>query len=134
MLSQYDRDAFGETGLRSYDLGVVARAGALFLGLIEGEIAACCQFMRMMDEPEAAWVVGFWVRPRFQGRGLGRTFLRELLARLPEFDIRAVRLTADPANDRALRLYGELGFRELERVADFYGAGEDRIVLAWDEG
>jgi len=133
LLSEYDREAFGETGLRSYDLGVVARAGALFLGLIDGEIAACCQAMRMMDEPESAWVVGFWVRPRFQGRGLGRGFLRELLGHLGEFGVRAVRLTVDPANRRARRLYAEFGFTELERIEDFYGPGEHRIVLAWDE-
>ena len=132
-LAAYDKEAFGETGLRSYDLGVVARAGALYVGMVGDTIAASCQLMRMMDEPDMFWVLGFYVRPDFQGQGLGGRLLRGVGAQVVrQHEGSGLMLTADPGGAVALRLYLGFGFRVVEQVADFYGPGEDRLVLRWD--
>jgi ribosomal protein S18 acetylase RimI-like enzyme len=133
-LARYDEEAFGSTGLRSYDLGVVARAGGLYVGLVDGRVAACCQVVRMMDEPSMFWILGFYVRPSYRGQGLGR----DLLATMAE-EIRAhggigLVLTTGPDNRAALGLYLGFGFRIVDEVPDFYGPGEDRYVLRWESG
>ena len=131
-LAAFDREAFGETGLRSYDLGVVARAGALYVGMVGDTIAASCQLMRMMDEPSMFWVLGFYVRPDFQRRGLGRRLLWEVSEEVRRYGGSGLMLTADPGGAAALNLYLGFGFKVVEEVADFYGPGEDRFVLRWD--
>lgn len=131
-LAAYDREAFGETGLRSYDLGVVARAGALYVGMVGDTIAASCQLMRMMDEPGMFWVLGFYVRPDYQGQGVGRDLLRAVSKEVHRYGGCGLMLTADPDGATALNLYLRFGFKVVEQVADFYGPGEDRFVLRWD--
>lgn len=132
LLAAYDTDAFGETGLRSYDFGVVARAGGLFVATVDEAVAGCCQLVRTYEDAELFWIVGFWVRPKWQGRGLGKAFLEEVIRLLPEARGRGLVLTVSPANLPARRLYAALGFREVERVEGFYGPGEDRLVLEFE--
>src|SRR5512137_803827 len=74
-LAAYDLAAFGPTGLRTYDLAVVAQAGAIFLARLEDEIVGSCQLLRVVDEPGFLYVVGFYIRQAWQGRGLGRALL-----------------------------------------------------------
>jgi ribosomal protein S18 acetylase RimI-like enzyme len=133
-LAAYDRDAFGETGLRSWDLNVIAHAGALFVGYAEHEVAACCQLIRTYDEPAAMWVFGFWVRPAWRARGLGRSLLQAVIAELRTVAADTLLLSADPRNVPALQLYTGFGFTEIERIDDFYGPGEDRILMRWQAG
>jgi len=133
-LAVYDQEAFGVTGLRSYDLGVVARAGGLYVGLVDGTVAASCQLMRMMDEPGMFWVLGFYVRPDFQRQGLGSELLCAVGAEVLRRDGSGLMLTASPDSTVALNLYLGFGFKIVEEVADFYGPGEDRFVLRWDAG
>lgn len=133
-LAAYDQEAFGETGLRSYDLGVVARAGGLYVGLVDGSLVASCQLLRMMDEPERFWVLGFYVRPDYQGQGFGREFLRAVSEEIRTHGGTGLMLTADPECAAALNLYFSFGFTVVEEVADFYGPGENRFVLRWDAG
>lgn len=74
-----------------------------------------------------AWLEGAFVlvelhvRPEFQGRGLGRTLLTELLGARSE--PRAM-LSAHDAETRARQLYRRLGFVDL--LTDFRFAGTDR--------
>lgn len=131
-LAAYDQEAFGETGLRSYDLGVVARAGGLYVGMVDGSLVASCQLLRMMDEPHRFWVLGFYVRPDYQAQGFGREFLRAVGEEIRAHGGSGLMLTADPECAAALNLYFSYGFKVVEEVADFYGAGEDRLVLRWD--
>ena len=74
-LSGYDHDAFGPTGLRPFDLALVAWTGRLYVGRVNGQVAAGCQLVRILDRPHMVWVVGFYVRPAWQGRGLGTELL-----------------------------------------------------------
>jgi ribosomal protein S18 acetylase RimI-like enzyme len=40
-----------------------------------------------------------------------------------------LRLTVDPINASAIRLYGALGFVAKRRETDYFGTGEDRLVM-----
>ena len=59
------------------------------------------------------WIEEAYVRPAFQGRGVGGTFFRWLRENVPAA---AYRLEVEPSNVRARRLYARLGFSELPYV------------------
>jgi ribosomal-protein-alanine N-acetyltransferase len=135
-LEAYDFEAFGLMGLRVYDLAVMAQAGAVYLAYVYDEIVGGCQLIRMADEPRFFYVVGFYIRPRWQQRGLGRAFLVALAAELRELGADGMLLTVAPGNRAALGLYRSVGFVDETFIPDFYGDGEDRHILRWrfDQG
>ncbi|MBD9730391.1 GNAT family N-acetyltransferase [Streptomyces sp. H28] len=76
------------------------------------------------------WVLALGVTRGARGCGWGRELLRACVDGLREDGAEEIRLTVEPANDSALALYRSLGFTEVERRADYYGRGADRLVLA----
>jgi ribosomal-protein-alanine N-acetyltransferase len=128
-VAEYDREAFGDVGLRLCDLAVTAEAGAVYLARVGTEVVGGCQLLRMLDEPGYLYVVGFYIRPERQARGLGRVLLQALVELCVGLGAEGLVLTVEPDNVRALELYRSAGFVEQDFVPEFYGAGEDRLVL-----
>jgi len=129
LLAAYDREAFGSLGLRTCDLAVMAEAGAVFVAKLGDEVVGSCQMMRMLEEPGFVYLVGFYVRPQWQGQGLGRRFLELILVEAQARGAQGVCLTVSPSNLTALALYRGLGFKEEDVILGFYGPGEDRVIL-----
>jgi ribosomal protein S18 acetylase RimI-like enzyme len=115
--------------LRMCDLAVMAEAGAVYVARIAGEVVGGCQLLRMLDEPGYLYLVGFYVRPGWQGRGVGRKLLQALTELCLDLGSEGLVLTVGLDNVRALELYKSAGFAEEAFVPGFYGAGEDRVVL-----
>lgn len=130
-LETYDFEAFGSAGLRTYDLAVMAQAGGVYLAHVDDDIVGSCQLLRMFDEPGFFYVVGIYIRPRWQGRGLGRAFLLALAEEVGRTGGRGFVLTVAPKNEGALQLYRSAGFVEEAFIPAFYGEGEDRHILRW---
>jgi ribosomal protein S18 acetylase RimI-like enzyme len=130
-LQEYDFEAFGATGLRTYDLAVMAQAGAVFAARVGQEIVGGCQIMRVLDDPESFYVVGFYIRPQWQRRGLGKEVLRLLAEESRAMGAKGLVLTTAPTNAAALALYKGAGFVEDRFVPHFYGEKEDRFVMRW---
>lgn len=133
-LESYDFAAFGPTGLRTYDLAVMAEAGAVFVARLNDEIVGGCQLLRVLEEPDYLYVVGFYVRPQWQGRGLGRRFLLAVAEQARSLGARGLVLTVSPGNVRAINLYESVGFVNERFIPGFYGEGEDRYILRWNFG
>ena len=130
-LEAYDFEAFGFTGLRTYDLAVTAQAGAVYLAYLEDEMVGSCQLLRMLDEPDFFYVVGFYVRPEWQHRHVGRALLAAVATEVRKLGGQGMLLTVAPNNTRALDLYRRAGFVEESFIPHFYGEQEDRHVLRW---
>jgi len=130
-LEAYDAEVFGATGLRTYDLAVVAQAGAVLLAWLEDEMIGSCQLLRTIDEPAFFYVVGFYVRPQWQGRGLGRKLLLQVAEESRALGAEGLVLTVSPTNARAYELYASAGFVDQDFIPHFYGVGEDRHILRW---
>lgn len=130
-LERYDVEAFGRTGLRTYDLAVMAEAGAVFVARLDDEIVAGCQLIRSFEQPEFLYVVGFYVRPGWQGKGVGRAFLLAVAEKARRLGAGGFVLTVSPDNARAIRLYESAGFMNERFIPAFYGEGEDRYILRW---
>ena len=130
-LESYDSESFGPTGLRTYDIAVIAQAGAVFLAHLGAEAIGGCQLMRVLDEPDFFYVVGFYVRPPWRGRHLGRELLRLVGQESLALGAKGLVLTVSPDNPAALALYESFGFVEDRFVPRFYGENEDRHILRW---
>ncbi|NLO27036.1 MAG: GNAT family N-acetyltransferase [Actinobacteria bacterium] len=130
-LEAYDFEAFGFTGLRTYDLAVTAQAGAVYLAYLNDEMVGSCQLLRMLDEPDFFYVVGFYVRPEWQHRHVGRALLAAVATEVRKLGGQGMLLTVAPNNTRALDLYRRAGFVEESFIPHFYGEQEDRHVLRW---
>ncbi|MGX6602079.1 N-acetyltransferase family protein [Micromonosporaceae bacterium Da 78-11] len=69
------------------------------------------------------------VAPEFQGRGVGRLLMTELIAAARSARIEMLTLDVRGDNDRAAGLYESLGFRQYGRLTDFVAVGQRR----WDK-
>lgn len=77
-----------------------------------------------------AWLFGLAVDPNHRNLGYGTKLTRETLKMLGTMGVEIVYLTVEPANDAAARLYRRFGFRESGYRKNYFGAGEDRLVMA----
>ncbi|MDU8924073.1 ribosomal protein S18-alanine N-acetyltransferase [Pasteurellaceae bacterium LIM206] len=90
---------------------------------------AVCQ--TVLDE---ATLFNIAIAPQFQGQGLGKALLTELLERLRRQGILTVWLEVRESNHKAKKLYSSLGFNEVDIRRNYYplpgGGRENAIVMA----
>lgn len=72
------------------------------------------------------------VHPDHRGRGIGARLLRHSLQSLAEQGARRVKLEVRQGNEPARSLYGEFGFTRRTVTPNYYGDGEDALVLVRD--
>lgn len=101
------------------DLLVVAEQEGRLLGYALGGIG---------QDRSQGWLLSLAVLPEARGLGLAERMLLRLEQGLTAQGTVRVRLTVDPANP-AQRLYLRLGFALLAEEPDYFGAGEDRLLL-----
>lgn len=82
------------------------------------------------DDRSVAWILGLAVHPARRGRGYGRVLLSRSVDLLGEHGADVVRLAVEPDNANARRLYDRLGFVDRDEVVrDYFGPGQDRVIL-----
>jgi ribosomal protein S18 acetylase RimI-like enzyme len=126
-----ERACFGDHGYSPYllrmaprvfgDACLVAWADERLLGYALGALES--------RHREVGWVLSIAVLPEARGRGLGEALTRSCVAALEIAGAEVVRLTVAPDNRAAVRLYRRLGFAVAEEVPDFFGPGQDRLVM-----
>lgn len=70
---------------------------------------------------------GIVTDPQYEGKGFAKQALEQIFKN--EKGISAVELTVHPDNERAMKLYTSLGFKEIQRRENFYGDGQPRVIL-----
>lgn len=73
-------------------------------------------------------ILSLAVSPKAQGLGIGKQLLQSLLQAVPS-QCQQLWLTVAPDNQPALALYQKFGFFCEKTEADYYGEGEDRLLL-----
>jgi putative acetyltransferase len=89
--------------------------GALFLAMVDGEVAGCCALRPLdnADYPNAAEMKRLYVRLRFRGTGLGRTLAEAALDAARQGGYACVLLDTLDEMESARALYEDLGFEEI---------------------
>lgn len=80
-----------------------------------------------MKAPDHAYISGLAIHHDFQNRGVGRVAMIKVLEELK--NVPTIDLATHPDNERAIKLYESLGFTLGERVENYFGDGEPRIIM-----
>ncbi|MGR5212320.1 GNAT family N-acetyltransferase [Vibrio rotiferianus] len=84
--------------------------------------------MATSDEQNIHWILSLAVDSQHRGKGIARLLVEEALTKASAGSV--VKLTVDPNNVPACKLYTSLGFKVLEKEEDYFGDGEARLVMA----
>jgi ribosomal protein S18 acetylase RimI-like enzyme len=98
----------------------------LYLFRLEGTIVGSAAYRVRGDG--SVHISSVTVHPDYRRRGVARAAMRFLLELNPE--AARIDLVTHPENAPALALYSSLGFVIEERLEDYYGDGEPRLMLA----
>ncbi|MGC9434573.1 MAG: GNAT family N-acetyltransferase [Methanomicrobiales archaeon] len=77
----------------------------------------------------AGWILRLKVDSGLRQRGIGRALLEALITALEDAGAREILLSVSPANNPAICLYETFGFSPREFRPDYFGPGEDRIIM-----
>lgn len=115
-LLDIDLHTFAESTYSSYTAAAFLSHGAVFLMRAEGHIIGAAVCLRRWDAATEALLLSMAIQPGWRGQGLGQLFITEILARLAAEGVDAVSLMVGAQNRRALKVYGDVGFIEVERA------------------
>ncbi len=96
------------------------------VGEADGRIVACVGAEIYRDATE---IETFAVEPEFQRRGLGTKIFAKLLAAVKARNSTLIYLEVRPSNTAAINFYNKFGFKIVDRVKNFYGNGEDALIM-----
>ncbi len=120
-------------GLKTYstitDEGAVReefKKNQIYFAEKNGEVVGSCGYE--MKSADHAYISSLIVNPKFQGQGVGREILSQIMDKLK--DIKRVDLFTHPQNSRAVSLYMSLGFVIESWKDNYFGDGEPRIMMA----
>lgn len=114
-LAELSTAAFGDAAADSrekVERFFTAPAVSGYAARLDGRVAG---HLFCNTEGGEAYLCDFCVEPALQGRGIGRSILALVLARVRRETELPIRLEVDAVNDRALGLYTACGFRETAR-------------------
>lgn len=81
----------------------------------EGEVTGYVLIAKTFSQEAGgmvAWIEEIYVRPEYQGKGIGKRFFEEYENSLPN-TYQRLRLEIEPDNEKAIRLYQKLGYKHL---------------------
>jgi [ribosomal protein S18]-alanine N-acetyltransferase len=99
--------------------------GPVFLVEYEGKTAGVIAYEVAPDG--TVYFEDVVIDPAFQGKGLGRAVLEKIITSMDAAP--RMWLMTHPENTAAVRLYSSLGFKEVDRIEDYFGDGEPRIKM-----
>ena len=84
--------------------------------------------MATSDEQNTHWILSLAVDSQHRGKGIARSLVKNAIVKASSGSV--IKLTVDPNNVPACKLYTSLGFKVLEKEEDYFGDGEPRLVMA----
>lgn len=108
--------------------GELQNQWAIWLVALEGD--ALAGYLGVQYGPDGADIMTIATAPAFRGRGVGRTLIAEMAARLKTMGLQWLTLEVRPSNTAALGLYEAMGFQQVGRRPRYYrDPVEDAILM-----
>ncbi|MGI6377694.1 ribosomal protein S18-alanine N-acetyltransferase [bacterium] len=98
----------------------------LFVLCEEGKIAGYYGFWLVDDY---ATVTKIGVLPEFQGHGLAKILVQDLLSRCQKAEVSSIDLEVRESNSKAIALYQEFNFKAVHIRKNYYPDGENAILM-----
>ncbi len=130
-LLKFGQENFGENAFDAFSIVFQIYYGNVFI-LQEGEkkkIEGVAALSRAWDEDDLAYLSDFAISEEARGKSIGSQFLQLVLENLKDQGFKRVRLTVDPENIGAVKLYENSGFEIIETVEKLYDAYSDRHIM-----
>jgi ribosomal protein S18 acetylase RimI-like enzyme len=121
-------EAYGYAGGQAHLPGDYAAPGGCLLLAVADSKPAGCVALRKVDETTCEMRMLF-VQPEFQGFGIGRALAVRLIEEARSMGYSTMRLDTSRDMVSANRLYGSLGFREVEHDDDRHDSLTDIKVF-----
>lgn len=96
------------------------------VGEVDGKIMACGGIRIYLGEAEGMTLA---VLPEFQGRGIGKRLLVEMIQRAKLRGASSMILEVRVSNVPALHIYQKFGFKIIGRMKRYYASGEDALTM-----
>ncbi|MFE9424560.1 GNAT family N-acetyltransferase [Kitasatospora sp. NPDC006697] len=103
--------------------------GGRFLVLEHQEELAGYALLATTPDHAQSWVLGLGVLAQLRNLGYGRQLMEESIALLTADRVGELRLSVDRENTVALHIYRSLGFTLAGERPDYFGPGDDRLIL-----
>jgi ribosomal protein S18 acetylase RimI-like enzyme len=100
-------------------------ASQVYFIKFNNEVAGSIQYQ--IKNPDKVYLSGLVIKPEFQGKGIARGALEIVLEKFKT--VKQIYLVTHPENTKAIKLYESLGFMVGEKIENYFGDGEPRIVL-----
>jgi ribosomal protein S18 acetylase RimI-like enzyme len=100
-----------------------------FVAVVDGKLAGYIIGATLQHSPKDGWILRLKVAPPQRRKALGTDLLATLVRAFEEAGVTRLFLTVAPANLPAIGLYRARGFTEIGIVSDYFGIGEDRILM-----
>jgi [ribosomal protein S18]-alanine N-acetyltransferase len=129
-LASLDREIFGDlaynllTLRQFYDL-----AGSLLVVAAADNRLVGYALVLPSAVRREGWFMALGVRASHRRRSLGRSLSKTVLYEAKCAGMTSVRLTVEGGNGAARNLYSDLGFISEGNESDYFGPGQDRIVM-----
>lgn len=94
----------------------------------ENEIIGYAQGGINIDKKEG-WILSLATNQNSRGKGIGRLLSQKVMELFKSKGINRILLTVHPKNVPATHLYNKLGFEVHEKVENYYGDGEPRLLM-----
>ena len=101
--------------------------GAILMAELNGEIVGCCGLLRHVDGVYE--VSKMAVKREYQGAGIGRKLLAELIEYARSIGARRLEIISSTRLAPAIRLYRQMGFREVPLESGVYARGNIALTL-----
>ena len=79
--------------------------------------------------PRQAHILSIAIKPSFRGRGFGRRILVHFLEKTKVLGYTSIKLEVQVDNDKAIKLYEELGFKIETRIRKYYQDNADAYLM-----
>jgi ribosomal protein S18 acetylase RimI-like enzyme len=104
----------------------------VFVLTVENEILGVIGYSQDEYRISNYWLGWFYVHREYQGKGIGRELLEYILNELQQIGAKTIFVdtSSDALYRRALAIYLKSGFRIEAVIRNYYGKGEDQIILS----